>query len=276
MVPPDGGVPFQFGIFKVEVQAAHLVGRQSTASTEASTAATAGKSHVVGVVGVHHSHQCPFLSEYGAHDSFGIAVLGSHAEVHVGKGSLVHAGLDAEVEHRFLVAVVDAGDAGQVALLVVGLDVVDDGCRQVFHGRLGVAGHKLLAVEQDFLHLLAVDGDFAVVVDLCARQLLHQFLNHRALGGAVGGGVIDEGVFLQGHLGGLGGHLGALQHDGIGTDDEIAEGNVLAPAHRNVAGQWGIAHTGELHNILAVGRGGKPESAVLVAHGTGNKRTVGF
>ncbi len=53
---------------------------------------------------------------------------------------------------------------------------------EVLHGRLGVAGHKLLAVHEDLLHLLAVDGYLAVVAHLRAGQTLHQFLDGGAFG----------------------------------------------------------------------------------------------
>ena len=124
----------------------------------------------------------------------------AQAQVEIGHIAVVHAFLDGEVEHGLLVAVVDACDARLVALLVIELQALDDGDRDVLQGSLHVAEHELLAVEQDFLHLFSVDGDVAVFIDLGTRNALDEFLDGRPFRRAVGFWVEDDGVLLHHNL----------------------------------------------------------------------------
>ena len=117
-----------------------------------------------------------------------IALLSTCSQVGIGHRAAVHAGTQSEVEHSLLVTVVDTRDTGQVALLIVGADTLDDAGRQVLQGRLGIA--ELFVVDLDLRHLLTVNLDVTIVVDLGTRQALHQFLNDGALRRAVGIGII--------------------------------------------------------------------------------------
>ena len=204
----------------VEVGTDHLVGGESLASaSESSTSATtAGEALVVGVVGIGHEEELHVVHHHTTEDTACVAVLGTCGEVGIDHHTLVHAGLDAEVEHGLFLAVLNTRDAGEVALLVVGLDAVDDVRGQVLHGGLCVARHELLTIDEDLLHLLTVDLDGTVVADLCSRQTAYEFLDDGAFGRAEGVGIIDEGVGLEGYLRGVGRHRGTLQHDGIGLD----------------------------------------------------------
>ena len=166
----------------VQTAAAH-----ATATAEA-TAATAAEAHVIGIVGVEHTHQAMVAAHHHAKQASGIAVFRTRSQVGIGHRTAVHAGTQSEVEHGLLVTVVDTRDTGQVALLVVGADTLDDAGRQVLQCCLGIA--ELLVVDLDLRHLLTVDLDVTVVVDLGTRQALHQFLNDGALRRAVGIGII--------------------------------------------------------------------------------------
>ena len=90
-----------------------------------------------------------------------------------------------------------------VALLakeVVELQILDDVHWYILQGRLHVAQHKLLAVEQYLRHLLAVDRDLAVLIHLSAGYPLDQFLNGRSLRSAKGVWIIDQGVLFYNDL----------------------------------------------------------------------------
>ena len=194
MVPAHGAVPLQFVLLLVvEVQRTHLCCLQAVAATatEAAATATTAKAHVVDIVGIDKGHRAPVVLHHGTHGTTTVAATRANAGIDVGKHTAVHAALQSEVEHRLVVAVVDARHATQVALLVVGFYAVHDRGGQVLDGRLRVAGHELLAVDEDLLHRLAIDLDGAVVVDLGTGQLLHQFLHHRALRGLIGRSIID-------------------------------------------------------------------------------------
>ena len=156
-----------------------------------------------------------------------IAVLGAVGSVEVAYPSFLHALLDGEVEHGLLFAVVDAGDAGVVALLVVGLELLDELGGQVLQRHLRVVLEVFLAIDHDFGDALAVYLDGAVVVYFCSGKLLDEFLEHGALGQAVGIGIEDEGVGLHLHLSQLGRHLSFLQHLAVLLEGDGAQVDAL-------------------------------------------------
>ena len=194
-------------------------------------------------------------------------MLGAHAEVHVGDESFVHAFLDTEIEHGFLFSVVDARHLGQVALLVVGFDLVDDAGGQVLQSRLGVAGHELLAVYEDLLHFLSVDFDASVVAHLSTRQALHELFDGGAFGCAISRRVVHEGVFLEHHFLSHGGDGGGLEHDGLCVDVYLAHGEVFALAHHDASYCGLVSYAGYLEQIAAVFGSLEAEESILVADG---------
>ena len=193
MVPVDAGLGNEeVGLLVVVVQHTRLHGVQTIAAhtataAEAATATTA-KAHVVGVVGVSHSHDAVVATHVHTEDAACVAVLRTCGQVDVGHRTAVHAGAQSEVEHRLLVAVVNTGNTSQVALLVVGADALDDAGRQVLQGCLSIA--ELLVVDLNLRYLLTVNLDVTVIVDFGTRQSLHQFLDDGTLRGAVGIGII--------------------------------------------------------------------------------------
>ena len=108
--------------------------------------------------------------------------------------------LDFQVQDGLLLAVVDAGDPCQIALLVVCLDLIDHLGRDILQHQLLVAAEKLLAIDQYLFDLLAVVGDLAAVIDDDARQLLDEFLHHGTRRQREGSGVIDHRVIHHRHL----------------------------------------------------------------------------
>ena len=225
MVPAHRGIELQtVFLFIVVVDANHLAGVQSISATESTARSTAAKSAVAGIVGVAEEEEAVVAIEISPHSSEAVAALVAHSEVDVGNHTLVHTLLHAEVEHGLLLSVVDARHLGQVALLIVGLDFVDDAGGQVLEGSLCIARHKFLAVNEYFLHLLTVNLDGTVVAHLCTRQSLHKFFHHRPFRCAVGGRVVDEGVLLERHFLCHSRHHGPLQHDGVSPNDHVAHG----------------------------------------------------
>ena len=250
MVPAHRAAHFQQPfIFVVEVHPRHFVGGESVASPSEVSATSAAESHVSHVVGIAHGHDAPLIFHVGPHHAFGISVFGSNGKVDVGHGALVHSFLDAEVECGFFVAIVDARHARKVALLVIDLDFVDDAGGQVFQSRLGVARHKLAPVNLNFLHLLAVDGNFSVVVDLSPGQTAYQFLHHRPFGSAVGSRVVNKGIFNHHHLQCLRCNGSLFQHHGIGGHGERAQVQVVAFHHFNTFQLCNVADAGDAQQV---------------------------
>ena len=200
---------------------------------------------------------------YGSHQFFRVAVLCAYAGIGIGKDAFVHAFLDAKVEHGLLFTVVNARYAGQVALLVVGFYALYNAGGQVFQGGLGVARHKLFAVNLNLLNLFSVDGYLSFVAYLSARKAFYQFFNGRPFGGAVGGRVILEGVVLYHHLFGLPRHGGSFQHHGIGAHLQLAQcrGAVL---YINVAYKRFIAYARQLQQIVSCLWRGDAECSFVV------------
>ena len=270
VVPSDTTVDFDnVFLLIVDIGATHLRGVESVAVSAES--ATSAKSHVVDIVGVAHDEYTGFLVKQSGEEPLGIPVFGTHAKVDVGYGTFAHARLGTEVEHRLLITVVDTGDACQVTLLVVGLHLVDDARRDILHGRFGISGHKLLAVEHDLFHLFAVDGDLAVVAHLSAGQSLDEFLDGGALGSAVGSTVIYKGVLFERHLQGLRCHLCLFEHHGIGVDDDVAQGQVVLSLHLQTLDGGDIADARNLQQVLAGSRRLNDKLTAVVAHRAGDK-----
>ena len=106
-------------------------------------------------------------------------------------------GLDGKVDDRLLLAVVDAGEFGLLALLVDDLDLLDELGGDVLGGQLGVVQEEGLAVDGYLGDGLAVGGDGAVLVHLHAGKLLEQVLQHVVVGGLERGGVEFNRVLLD-------------------------------------------------------------------------------
>ena len=270
MVPAHTSIEFEFtGILVVQVQTDHLVGCKAlTGTAETATATTTGEAHIIGIVGIGHQEYLHIVFHHTSEDTACIAVLGTCGEVGIGHDTLVHACLDAEVEHRLFLTVFNTGDTGKVALLVVGLDAVDDVRGQVLHGGLRVASHELFTVNKDLLHLLAIDLDGSVVADLCTWQTAHQFFGHRSFRCTEGIGIIDKGIGLERHLLGTGRHRGTLQHDGIGFQFDRA-GMIVFVLQRDLLRVGLETHIGHLQGIRTL-RGLDGESSFCVSDGIGN------
>ena len=202
MVPAHATIPLELILyFIVEVGTHHLRGVQSlTLLTPSASAATAWEAHVVDIVGTREEHHLQIVFHHGSHASAKVTAVRADTEIDIGHETFVHTWFDTEVEHRLFLTVLDTTDAGEVALLIVGLDAVDDVGGQVLEGGLRVACHELLTIHEDLLHFLSVDLDGSVVIDLSTRETLHEFFHHRTFWRTEGTCIIHKGVGLQRHL----------------------------------------------------------------------------
>ena len=278
MVPPDAGVGFEHTrILVVEVEAQHFRTVQSVSvAASPATATTAWESHVVGVVGTAEEHQSVFVLEDGSHDTLGISAVSANSEVNVAKEASVHAPFQSEVEHGLLIAIVNAGDAREVAFLIICLDAIDDGGRQVLEGGLGIARHEFLAIDEDFLDFLAINLDFTIVVHLGTGKFLHQFLYDRPFGCPIGGCVIDKGVLLDHHLGCHAGGRYGLQHDGVARHGHLPEVDFGTLGDFHVFGDGVETDTGDFKDIGAGAIDGHGEIAVVVGENASDIGAIGF
>ena len=197
-------------------------------------------------------------------------MLRACGEIDVGHDTLVHATLDTEVEHGLFLTVLNTANAREVALLVVGLDTIDDVRRQVLEGRLGIARHELLTIDEDLLDLLAIDLDGTVVADLSARQTLDELLYHRAFGRAERARVIYKGIGLERHFRGMSRHRGAFQHDGIGLEGDGAGMEILAFADGELLGIGLETYIGDLQGVSTVAGSLDREAAIGIRQCVGH------
>ena len=109
VVPADATVELEFvGLLVVDVHTRHLIGGEALTTTSETTAATTtGEAHIVGVIGVGHEVDLQIVHHHTTEDTACITLLSTGGEVGIGHDTLVHAGLDAEVEHRLFFTVLD-------------------------------------------------------------------------------------------------------------------------------------------------------------------------
>ena len=267
MVPAQAEVQLQFlVVVVVQVGTHHLPCVQ--------TATVPPARILLLIVEVSKEHDARLVGKTAGHAARGIALLRAAGKVEIGHISSVHAFLDAEVEHGLLLSVFDAGDACLVALLVVELQVLDDAHGDVLQGSLHVAEHELLAVEQYLLHLLAVDGDVAILVYFCTGNTLDEFLDGRALRRAEGLGVIHDGVLSHDDLCGPSGDDGLFQHGGFRLQEQAAQVLTLVASQRHLALQRLVAHGRDAEAERAGAWGLHVEVSLLVAHRSSGEGTV--
>ena len=186
-------------LFVADVQCPRLR-RTLSLSVAASPSAASAEVAVVHVVGVAHKRIAHVAKRFHGRQTDAIAAIRAVADVRISLQPLAGTTLGDEFQHEVVVAVVNTRQARQVALLVVSLYLVYHVRRQVLHHRTVVARHEVTPVHLKALHVLAVDADFAVIVNLRTRQSLNQRLDDRTLGHSVGIGIIHHRVVLDNHL----------------------------------------------------------------------------
>ena len=265
----------------VEVDTCILRGGHATVtapSLEAARRAVA-EAKIVDVVAASQDSKLVAVAEVVDHHIAGIAVVGAVARVDRAEPSVVHTLLDREVDDRLILAVVNAREACQITLAVDNLELVDHLGGNVLTGHRGVVAEEFLAVDEDFLHLLAVGRDFAVAAHFNARQALEQVLDHGIGLGLVGIGVELDGVFLDRDRAFESHDHGLLKHNRVGIHLDHAHVHVAAVlTDGHVLDDIVVAQIGEAQQVLAgldaldvehavhVGRGSLDHGAVLIGH----------
>ena len=125
-----------------------------------------------------------------------VAVLAAVAALGVDEPAYVVLAFEAHVHGQHLGCRDVVAALGVRGLTLIDLHVLDGVGRDVFEHEVVVAVKELLAVEQQRLHKLAVDLDLAVAVELHARQLRYQHIQHRPFGKLEGVGVVHDRVAL--------------------------------------------------------------------------------
>ena len=134
-----------------------------------------------------------------------VAVVGAAAGLYIGNPSDVVFFLQIHVHDIGFVAKFLVQTLPEQARLVIDLNVFHHVGRQVIEHNLAVA------VEQQALHIFAVDVDASVVLELHARHLTDESVEHAALRQLESIGIIHQRVALVIELDLCGPHLHAFQ-----------------------------------------------------------------
>ena len=201
MIPTHATIELELGALVVKVYTCHLGSCEALASTTpTASTATTWESHIICIVRVGHQENLGGIIHDTTESTARITVLGTHGEIDIGHDTLVHTLLDTEVEHSLFLTILDTRNTGKVALAIVSLDAVDDVCRQILDGGLGVTCHELLTIYQNLLNLFTINFDSTVVANLSTWQTLNQLLNNRALWCTECSCIIYKGVGLKCYL----------------------------------------------------------------------------
>ena len=183
----------------IEVETEVLAGGDTAVVAKAREArgTAVGEVLAIGVVATSNESELVAVGEVVCHQIAAVSVVGAVATCHGAKPAVVHALLHREVDHRFVLTVVNARKARQVAFAVDNLEFVHHVGRNVFRSHFRVVAEEFLTVDKDFRHLLAVGCNLAVAAHLHARHTLQQVFHHSVGLGFVGVGVVFYGVFLH-------------------------------------------------------------------------------
>ena len=230
---------------------------------------------VVGVVGIAKEGHAPGIHEACHAEVAQIALLRTIGAFDIALPALAHSLLDGQVQHGLLFAVVDAGDAGVVALAVVGLDLTDHIGLNVLQRHLRVVAEELLLVDQDFLYLLAVDLDGALLGDFSAGELLQQRLEIGTGRDAEGVGIIYKGVGLHLHLRSLRRHQRLAHELRVVLQRDLSHGQLAVLLRDFDAAEHGlVAYERGTQQVAAHRDGGYGEGAVVARLLTCHLRAV--
>ena len=216
MVPTDATIELELCTLVVKIQTSHLGSSEALASAPTASTATTWESHIICIICIGHQKHLGRTIHDTTKDTARITILGTNGKVGIGHNALVHTLLDTEVEHGFFLAILDTRNTGQIALLIVSLNAVDNIGRQVLDSGLGIASHELLTIYKNLLNLFTINLDSTVVAHLGTWQTLNQLLDNRALGSTECSCIIYKGVGLECYLRCTSRNGGSLQHDGIG------------------------------------------------------------
>ena len=241
----------------IEVQAKVLAcgDARVAAATRETSSATIGKSHIVGVVGTAQNRELVSVAEIRSHSTSAIAAITAIAHDGITHPTLIHAFLYAEVDYGFIFAVVNAGEACNVAFAVDNLEFINHISRQVFgcHGR--VVGEKFLAVDKKFLHRLTIGSDSTIGAHFHARKALQEVFDHGIHLSFIAVGIIFHSVFLHHYLGFHAHHGGLLQHHRTRLHSYLAKVDFAALRHGYSHILWYIAQIGHFEYIFSGSRG---------------------
>ena len=200
MIPCDSTTQSQLVLLLItDVQRTSL---RFTLSLSVATASSTSSTEVavIHVVGITHKRIAYVAERFHGCQTDTIASVGTNTDVRIGLQTFSGAALGHKFQHEVVVTIVNTRHAAQVTLLVIGFHLVNDIRGQVLHHGVVVARHEVTSVQFEAFHVLTVDGDFSVVINLGTRQRLYQSLNDRPFWHTISIGIIHHRIVLDNHL----------------------------------------------------------------------------
>ena len=137
-----------------------------------------------------------------------VAFVGTATHLHVAQVTPVVLPFQLDVHDVVLLLHVVSDEFTLLGRFVIDLDILHGEVRQVVEHHPVLPLEEVLAVECQVVHLLAVDIDVAVVLQLRTRHLPDESVKHGTFGQVEGRSIIDDGIAPVGYL-----HSRTLHHD---------------------------------------------------------------
>ena len=168
----DATSRFQFRFSSGKVGANLLTAFQSLLPPSPATATTA-ESHVGHIVGATQNRHLEVVLKMVYIKAFVVAVLGTCSYTHIAVPAVFHTFLYSQIEHCFLLTIVNTCYTCQVALAFISFQFINHVGGYIFHRHLLVVQKEFLTVNQYLIHRFTIDGDIARFIDLGTRQLFY-------------------------------------------------------------------------------------------------------
>ena len=136
---------------------------------------------------------------------------------------MFHPGLYGQIDHGFFFPVIKSGHPCHITQAVEHLYLLNHFGWQVFRGYLRVVGEELFPVDQDFLDLFSVDGDFSFTVHFHAGHLFQQVFQYGTFCRFIRVGIVFDGIVSHHDFGCLTDDNGFSQLNSSVTQCQLAQ-----------------------------------------------------
>ena len=206
-----------------------------------------------------------------------IAVFRTHATLCITKPSVIHTFFHSQVEHRFLLSVVNTRHSCHIALALVGLDFRNNIYRYVLQGNFLIVEEEFLSFHQNLAHRLAVDGDVSILIHLCSREHLDKCLQRGPFRHRISRSIEHEGIPTYLNFRCHGCHLHSLEQFGVFHYHDASRIKCatasIAQIHQFFLRH--IANEGNNKHILSSSHIVQKEFSLHIRSGTHYKCTIG-
>ena len=205
------------------------LGLSLTLVIASSTSTTSREITVVHVIGIGHEGVAHRTEGFHCCQTQTIAIVGTITQIWISLYTVAGTALGDELECEVIITIVDTRHTRQVALIVVGLYLIDYIRGQVLHHGIVITRHEVATVEFELTHFLTIDTDLAIVVDLCTWEGLHQCFDDRTFWYTESISIIHHRIVADHHLRQIGGNHCFVELHGTGFHRDSTYSEVPTP-----------------------------------------------